>query len=199
MQNKIGLSSHEIQPLKPILRQSHPTPWLLPTSTFCYACVVESMIQTDALHSERCQLCSPYVLGPQIGIALNQSQTLPPLFSYVNRRTKLTIIAIRITRVRSVGPSLSSKPACPLNLIDLALQWKVPSAYIIVSIAASVKRNAEMKAGLSPKFSMPIASAPITTPKLSHDRKVRSFAKKTLGSTRVGKAIRLPWMIVMLA
>lgn len=28
--------------------------------------------------------------------------------------------------------------------------------------------------------------------KLSHERKVRSFAKKTLGSTRVGRAIRLP-------
>jgi hypothetical protein len=28
--------------------------------------------------------------------------------------------------------------------------------------------------------------------KFSHDRKVRSLAKKTLGSTRVGRAIRLP-------
>lgn len=28
--------------------------------------------------------------------------------------------------------------------------------------------------------------------KFSHERKVRSFAKKTLGSTRVGSAIRLP-------
>jgi hypothetical protein len=34
--------------------------------------------------------------------------------------------------------------------------------------------------------------------KFSHDRKVRSFAKKTLGSTRVGSAIRLP-VIAMLA
>lgn len=30
------------------------------------------------------------------------------------------------------------------------------------------------------------------TLKLSHDRKVLSFAKKTFGSTRVGSAIRLP-------
>lgn len=30
------------------------------------------------------------------------------------------------------------------------------------------------------------------TVKLSHERKVRSLAKKTLGSTRVGRAIRLP-------
>jgi hypothetical protein len=30
------------------------------------------------------------------------------------------------------------------------------------------------------------------TVKFSHERKVRSFAKKTLGSTRVGSAIRLP-------
>lgn len=49
-----------------------------------------------------------------------------------------------------------------------------------------------MKAGLSPKFSMPIARAPRMTVKFSHDKKVRSLAKKTLGSTRVGSAIRLP-------
>lgn len=30
------------------------------------------------------------------------------------------------------------------------------------------------------------------TVKLSHDKNVRSLAKKTLGSTRVGSAIRLP-------
>jgi len=30
------------------------------------------------------------------------------------------------------------------------------------------------------------------TVKLSHERKVRSLAKKTFGSTRVGRAIRLP-------
>lgn len=30
------------------------------------------------------------------------------------------------------------------------------------------------------------------TVKLSHERKVRSLAKKTLGSTRVGRAMRLP-------
>lgn len=59
-------------------------------------------------------------------------------------------------------------------------------------MATPVKRKAEMKAGLSPKFSMPIASAPRMTVKLSHDRKVRSLAKKTLGSTRVGRAMRLP-------
>ena len=62
----------------------------------------------------------------------------------------------------------------------------------MVNIATPVKRNAEMKATLSPKFSMPMARAPRMTVKLSHDRKVRSFAKKTLGSTRVGKAMRLP-------
>lgn len=62
----------------------------------------------------------------------------------------------------------------------------------MVAIATRVKRKAEMKAGLSPKFSMPIARAPRITVKLSHERKVRSLAKKTLGSTRVGRAIRLP-------
>jgi hypothetical protein len=62
----------------------------------------------------------------------------------------------------------------------------------MVSMATPVNRKAEMKAGRSPKFSMPIASAPNMTVKLSHERKVRSLAKKTLGSTRVGNAIRLP-------
>jgi len=68
----------------------------------------------------------------------------------------------------------------------------VNSAYTIVAIATTVKRNAEMNAGLSPKFSIPIARAPRMTVKFSHDRKVRSLAKKTFGSTRVGRAILLP-------
>jgi hypothetical protein len=54
-----------------------------------------------------------------------------------------------------------------------------------------------MKAGLSPKFSMPIARAPRMTVKFSHDRKVRSLAKNTLGSTRVGSAIRLPVYVLL--
>ena len=62
----------------------------------------------------------------------------------------------------------------------------------MVAIATTVKRKAEIKAGRSPKFSMPIARAPRITVKLSHERKVRSLAKKTLGSTRVGRAMRLP-------
>lgn len=62
----------------------------------------------------------------------------------------------------------------------------------MVNMATSVNMMEEMKAGRSPKLSMPTARAPRTTVKLSHDRKVRSFAKKTLGSTRVGSAIRLP-------
>ena len=33
------------------------------------------------------------------------------------------------------------------------------------------------------------------TVKLSHERKVRSLAKKTLGSTRVGRAMRLPGVV----
>lgn len=36
-----------------------------------------------------------------------------------------------------------------------------------------------------------MARPPRITVKFSHDRKVRSLAKKTLGSTRVGKAMRL--------
>lgn len=49
-----------------------------------------------------------------------------------------------------------------------------------------------MNAGRSPKLSIPTANAPRMTVKLSHERKVRSLAKKTLGSTRVGRAMRLP-------
>lgn len=37
-----------------------------------------------------------------------------------------------------------------------------------------------------------MARPPRMTVKLSHERKVRSLAKKTLGSTRVGRAMRLP-------
>lgn len=96
---------------------------------------------------------------------------------------------------RTDGPKRSSNPACPLTLIDLARQWYVKSAYIIVSIATPVNRKAEMKAGRSPKFNMPMARAPNMTVKFSHDKKVRSLAKKTLGSTRVGKAIRLPRVV----
>jgi len=62
----------------------------------------------------------------------------------------------------------------------------------MVAMLTSVKRKAEMKAGRSPKFSMPMASAPRITVKFSHERKVRSLAKKTLGSTRVGRAMRFP-------
>jgi hypothetical protein len=93
---------------------------------------------------------------------------------------------------RKVGPNRSSKPAWPLILIDLARQWYVTNAYSMVNIATPVKRKAEMKATRSPKLSMPMARAPRMTVKFSHDRKVRSLAKKTLGSTRVGRAMRLP-------
>lgn len=55
-----------------------------------------------------------------------------------------------------------------------------------------MKMEAEIKAGRSPKFNMPIARAPRITVKLSQERKVRSLAKKTLGSTRVGRAMRFP-------
>ena len=49
-----------------------------------------------------------------------------------------------------------------------------------------------MRPTLSPKFSRPMASPPRMTVKFSHDKKVRSLAKKTFGSTRVGRAMRLP-------
>ena len=93
---------------------------------------------------------------------------------------------------RKVGPNRSSNPAWPLIRIDFALQWYVIKAYIMVAMATPVKRKAEINAGRSPKFNIPIARAPRMTVKFSHDRNVRSLAKNTFGSTRVGSAMRLP-------
>ena len=62
----------------------------------------------------------------------------------------------------------------------------------MAAMATSVKRPAEMRPTLSPKLRRPTARPPRMTVKLSHERKVRSLAKKTFGSTRVGRAIFLP-------
>jgi hypothetical protein len=67
----------------------------------------------------------------------------------------------------------------------------------MAAMAMMVKRPAEIRPTRSPKFSRPIAKPPRMTVKLSQERKVRSLAKKTLGSTRVGRAMRLPlWLVV---
>lgn len=115
-------------------------------------------------------------------------------------------------RTKTVGPNRSSKLPWPLFLIAAALQWKVTSAYNIVPIATNVNRPADIRPTRSPKFNSPTASPPRMTVKLSHERNVRSFAKntftfqgqsfrrlklrekgeRTLGSTRVGRAMRLP-------
>ena len=42
-----------------------------------------------------------------------------------------------------------------------------------------------------PKFRRPMERPPRMTVKFNQERKVRSLAKKTLGSTRVGRAMRL--------
>lgn len=55
-----------------------------------------------------------------------------------------------------------------------------------------VNRPAEMRPTLSPKLSRPMARPPRMMVKLSQERKVRSLAKKTLGSTRVGREMRFP-------
>lgn len=65
----------------------------------------------------------------------------------------------------------------------------------MAAMAITVKSPAEMRPIRSPKLRSPTASPPRMTVKLSHERKVRSFAKKTFGSTRVGRAIRLPVII----
>lgn len=62
----------------------------------------------------------------------------------------------------------------------------------MAAIATSVNNPAETRPTESPKLSKPMARPPRMTVKLSHERKVRSLAKKTLGSTRVGRAIRFP-------
>ena len=60
-------------------------------------------------------------------------------------------------------------------------------------IATIVKSAAAIKLVVSrPKFRRPIERPPRMTVKLSQERKVRSLAKKTLGSTRVGRAMRFP-------
>ena len=62
-------------------------------------------------------------------------------------------------------------------------------------IAMTVNRAAEMRPMRSPKFRSPTARPPRMTVKLSQERKVRSLAKKTFGSTRVGRAIFLPVLV----
>lgn len=59
-------------------------------------------------------------------------------------------------------------------------------------MATSVNNPADMRPTLSPKLRRPMAKPPRITVKLRYDKKVRSFAKKTFGSTRVGIAIRFP-------
>lgn len=110
----------------------------------------------------------------------------------VTLRTKLTTTAAKSASVRTVGPSLSSKPPWPRILMLFARQWNVNRAYTMAIMATRVNRPALIFPTLSPKFSSPIARPPRMTVKFSHERKVRSLAKKTLGSTRVGRAMRLP-------
>jgi len=78
----------------------------------------------------------------------------------------------------------------------LARQWNVNKAYIMADMATRVKRPAEILPILSPKLSRPTARPPRMTVKFSHERKVRSLAKKTFGSTRVGRAILLPGIVL---
>lgn len=60
------------------------------------------------------------------------------------------------------------------------------------AMATRVKSSAEIWPMRSEKLRRPTARPPRRTEKLSHERKVRSFAKKTLGSRRGGRAMRLP-------
>ena len=62
----------------------------------------------------------------------------------------------------------------------------------MVAMATRVNKPALMRPTRSPKFRRPMARPPRITVKLSQERKVRSLAKKTLGSTRVGRAILFP-------
>lgn len=62
----------------------------------------------------------------------------------------------------------------------------------MAAMATKVKHAALIWPTRSPKLSRPSARPPRMMAKLSHERNVRSLAKKTLGSTRVGRAMRLP-------
>jgi hypothetical protein len=63
----------------------------------------------------------------------------------------------------------------------------------MAAMAIRVKMPALIWPTRSPKLSRPTARPPRMTVKLSQLRKVRSLAKKTFGSTRVGSAMRLPF------
>lgn len=68
-------------------------------------------------------------------------------------------------------------------------------AYAIIIMATPVNKKASNRLTLSPKFNNPIPKEPKMIVKLSQLRNVRSLAKKTLGSTLVGKAILLPGVV----
>lgn len=59
-------------------------------------------------------------------------------------------------------------------------------------MATRVNKPAETRPTASPKFKRPMDSPPSRTVKFNQLRKVRSLAKKTFGSTRVGRAMRFP-------
>ncbi len=70
--------------------------------------------------------------------------------------------------------------------------FSLPRAYNIAAIATNVNTPALICPIRSPKFSRPTPRPPRMTLKFSQERKVRSLAKNTLGSMRVGRAMRLP-------
>ncbi|KAI9787799.1 MAG: hypothetical protein M1816_007447 [Peltula sp. TS41687] len=106
--------------------------------------------------------------------------------------TKFTTTATSSATQSTLGPQRSSKPAWPLRLILFARQWNVTSAYSMAAMATAVNKPAEMRPTASPKFNSPMANPPSSTVKFNQLRKVRSFAKKTFGSMRVGRAMRFP-------
>lgn len=110
----------------------------------------------------------------------------------LKRSTKLTIIAVRRRTDRIVGPRRSSYGPLPRFRIACARQWYVTRAYSIIATATRLNSAALNRPTRSPKLSRPAARADSVTVKLSQERNVRSLAKKTLGSTRTGRAIRLP-------
>lgn len=134
--------------------------------------------------------------GSRIQAPINESHSSPGFLIQRppsrNLSTKLTTTAAASATANTVGPHLSSKPPCPLMRMLFARQWYVNRAYAMVAMATTVKRTADVRPMLSPKLRSPTARPPSRTVKLSHERKVRSLAKKTLGSTRVGRAMRLP-------
>lgn len=106
-----------------------------------------------------------------------------------NLIAKFVAVAINNNPHNTVGPSLSSYLTALRFLIIAALHKNIPIPYATTAMATKVNPKAALIAISSPKLRRPAAMAPSTMPASYHERRVRSFAKYTFGSTRTGTAM----------